>query len=196
LLASITPLGERGRNSRFGVTYAAYATGCLIGGGALGLVLGAAGVAIHSNAIPYRLDIWVAIAVLGAAADLRLIRGLRVPTHRRQVPERWLYTYRGWVYGLGFGVQLGAAFVTIMNSSLVYIMAAAAVLSGTLRDALVIGLAFGSARALALLPAARIRTTNQLMRMTHSLYTLDNRARHVTVGASLTLALVIVASSH
>ena len=48
---------------------------------------------------------------LGGAAVLllagllldRRVGGLRLPTWHRQVDERWLARYRGWVYGLGFG---------------------------------------------------------------------------------------------
>jgi hypothetical protein len=34
--------------------------------------------------------------------------GSGCPSWQRQVDERWLTTYRGWVYGAGFGFQLGA----------------------------------------------------------------------------------------
>ena len=43
MLGSITPLGERGRGSRWGVTVAAYLVGSAAGGAALGASLGTLG---------------------------------------------------------------------------------------------------------------------------------------------------------
>jgi len=40
MLGSITPLGERGRGSRWGVTVSAYLMGSAVGGAALGAMLG------------------------------------------------------------------------------------------------------------------------------------------------------------
>lgn len=191
MLASITPLGERSRHSRFAVTLTAYTVGCTVGGGTLGLLLGGLGQAAHTAGTPHRLYFWAAAAVLGALADLRLAR-LHIPTHRRQVPKHWLYTYRGWVYGAGFGLQLGAGFATIVNSSLIYLMALAAFLGGSLKAGLIIGLAFGVARAAALLPAIRVRTPPQLMRMTKLLTDLDDRTRRVAAGAAMALAIAVV----
>lgn len=188
MLASITPLGERGRNSRLGVTFTAYLLGCIVGGAALGLALGVLGEALHAATIPGRVYIWVIAAGVGAVADLRIVPRLRLPTHKRQVPERWLYIYRGWVYGAGFGVQLGVAFATVVNSSLVYLMALAALLGGSLKAAVIIGSTFGCARAIALVPAARIQTPSQLMRMTDLLDRLDTQARRIAFGASMALA--------
>ena len=37
-----------------------------------------------------------------------------VPGPRRQVDERWLDRYRGWVYGVGYGSQLGLGIVTVV----------------------------------------------------------------------------------
>ena len=34
----------------------------------------------------------------------------------------WLGRYRSWVYGLGFGVQLGAGVTTVVVSSAVYVV--------------------------------------------------------------------------
>ena len=56
---------------------------------------------------------------------------LRVPGPRRQVNERWLDEYRGWVYGLGFGAQLGLGVTTIVTSAATYVALFAALLSGT-----------------------------------------------------------------
>lgn len=164
----------------------------MVGGGALGLALGLIGTWAHIADIPDRLYIWAAFAAFGALADLRVVRSFRTPTHRRQVPDRWLYTYRGWVYGGGFGLQLGLAFATVINSSLVYLMALAAVLVGSPKAGAVIGAAFGCARAVALMPAMRVRTPSELMRMTRLLDELDGRAQNIVTGAAGALAIAVL----
>ena len=78
--------------------------------------------------------------------------GLRVPGPRRQVDENWLVTYRGWVYGAGFGAQLGLAFVTIVTASATWVAFACALFAGSARRrASSIGAVFGLARALPIL---------------------------------------------
>ena len=98
--------------------------------------------------------------------------------------------YRNWVYGLGFGVQLGLGFVTVINSSLVYLAALAALLVGSLPAGLVIGVVFGAARAAALLPAAAVRRPDDLIRMTRVIDELDKPVRK---GAATVAGLTAVA---
>ena len=186
----MTPLGERSRQSNFTVTIVSYVIGCLIGGAALGAAAGGAGSIVHVQLLPGRPIAWAALAVVGALADLRPVPWLRVPTHRRQVRERWFRMYRNWVYGLGFGVQLGLGFVTVINSSLVYLAALAAFLVGSLPAGLVIGVVFGAARAAALLPAAAVRRPDDLIRMTRVIDELDKPVRK---GAATVAGLTAIA---
>src|SRR5688572_17754383 len=110
MLTSITPLGERSRGNRYAVTLTAYVLGCLLGGAAIGLLLGTVG-----SLVPVLPALLLAgIACLAAA--LADVRGW-LPLGRRQVDEDWLTSYRGWVYGLGFGLQLGLGVVTIVTSA-------------------------------------------------------------------------------
>src|SRR5437588_11810832 len=103
MLASITPLGERGRQSRWAVTVSAFALGATGAAAALGAVLGAAG-SLAPGGEDWRLIAFAGAALVALSLDLA---PLRVPGPNRQVNERWLDEYRGWVYGLGFGGQLG-----------------------------------------------------------------------------------------
>src|SRR4051794_16357363 len=103
MLTSISPLGERARGNRWSVTVAAYLLGSLLGGAALGALLGAVGELLLG---PLPL-IAAGVCVAAAAADLA---GL-LPRGSRQVDETWLNRYRGWVYGFGFGAQLGVGVV-------------------------------------------------------------------------------------
>ena len=45
------------------------------------------------------------------------IGGFRLPVHYRQVNERWLDQFRPWVYGAGFGWQIGAGLATYIKTS-------------------------------------------------------------------------------
>src|SRR5947209_302552 len=106
MLASITPLGERARRSSFAVTASAFAIAASAAGALTGLVAGELGQLLVPGG-RWRLAALATVLALGVGADLR-VAGLRLPSVRRQVNEDWLRRYRGWVYGAGFGAQLGA----------------------------------------------------------------------------------------
>jgi hypothetical protein len=156
MLASITPLGERGRSRRWGVTAGWYATGCLAGGAMLGalaaLVSVGGGAAGRLHGGPLVL-VALALCAAGVLVDLG-VGGLRPPGPRRQVNEDWLHRYRGWVIGLGFGLQLGLGITTIVTTAAVYsALAVAALVSPGV--ALLAGVSFGVGRALPLLAVRR-----------------------------------------
>jgi hypothetical protein len=129
MLASITPLGERGRGQRWPVTVGSYALGAATAGALAGIVLGAAGgwLGLGGRQTAARLLGLAGLLALGAALD-----GLhRVPGPRRQVDERWLDAFRGWVYGLGFGAQMGVGYATVITSAATFCAGGAALLSGS-----------------------------------------------------------------
>jgi hypothetical protein len=162
MLASITPLGERGRHARWGVTVTAFVIGSTAAALAAGALLGAAG----STLLPRSFAVDSRLAALAAAAAVAILldaRAARVPGPRRQVDEGWLDAYRGWVYGVGFGTQLGLGFTTVVSSAATYLALIAAFLTGdAARGALVLA-CFGAVRGLSLLVAARVRAPEQLM---------------------------------
>ncbi len=152
MLASIHPLGERARGNRWRLTAAAYVVGSLAGGAVLGAMLGYLGhlVATAAPAGPTVAGILVAtVCAVGLLVDLGAM-GARLPTLRRQVDENWLGRYRGWVYGIGFGLQLGMGVVTIVTTAAVYLTFALAALSQSTVVGLLVGAAFGLARAVPL----------------------------------------------
>ena len=161
MLSSITPLGERGRNNRFAVVASFFVAGSLLGGLVMGAAAGGAGALLVPVAPIVDGVVILALALLGASADAR-VRGLRLPTITRQVDERWLHKYRGWVYGFGFGVQLGSGLATIVSSAAVYLMVAAAVLTRSVVQGLIIGAVFALARGASILLARKVRTYDDL----------------------------------
>ena len=128
MLTSITPLGERGRSRRWGATATWYLPGSIVGGAALGLIVGALGSALSSGR---RVGDPAALDRRGRVPGRRALRCTGHPPRswRRQVDETWLGRYRGWVVGGGFGVQLGFGLVTIVSSASVYAALLLAVLT-------------------------------------------------------------------
>ncbi len=161
MLASITPLGERGRHSHWAVTVTAFAFGATAAGVIAGALLGALGTLLPASAGGGARTAVVALALIAALAlDLS---GTAVPGPRRQVDERWLDRYRGWVYGLGFGSQLGLGVVTVITSAATYVVLLCALASGhPLTGAAIIGL-YGALRGLTPLLAAGVHTPQHLM---------------------------------
>ena len=190
MLTSITPLGERGRGNRWRTTSAWLIFGHFVGGSALGLLLAAVGailVLLGLELAPATATAVVSVVVLGSAVfDLT---GRRIPG-RRQVDERWLTKYRGWVYGLGFGVQLGFGFVTVVNTALFVAVCVAAVLLPA-TDSLLLGVAYGATRGLVAGVNGRIRDTASLRRMHRR---LDSLERPVRWGAAMALAVLAFGS--
>src|SRR4051812_30627254 len=126
MLSSITPLGERGRHNRFRVTATAFVVGAIAGGTTLGALCGWLGSWLPGRSTEVDLLLVALLAVAGALADAR-----GVATIKRQVNEDWLHRYRGWVYGLGFGVQLGFGVLTIVTSAATYVAFVLALLTGS-----------------------------------------------------------------
>jgi hypothetical protein len=188
MLASITPLGERGRESTWAVTVAAFLIGGVAGGAAIGALAGVAGRLILPASVSAgaRLAALAAIALLAIAMDTRADP---VPGPRRQVNEHWLRRYRGWVYGLGFGAQLGFGLTTVVSSAATYVAVAAAFLTRSPADGALIAGCFGLVRGLTPLAAARIDRPERLI----AFHAGFDRARVIAVRAGVTGLGVILA---
>jgi hypothetical protein len=195
MLSSISPLGERARRARWGLTVTAYLVGSLAGGAVAGSVAAALGGLLPQS---WRDSVWavllLALALLGGLVlDLRA-GGHGLPSWRRQVDEAWLARYRGWVYGLGFGLQLGAGVLTIVTSSTVYAALLLAAWSGQVWVGLLIGVTFGLARALPILTLHDVQAPADLHR---TFVRLDRWARPVDrlARTSLVVTAVVVAGT-
>lgn len=192
MLTSITPLGERGRGNRYALTVSAYLVGSVLGGAATGAVLGAIG-ALVAAPLPdrLRLGLGALVCAVAAVADLAVARGrLRLPGGRRQVDEDWLTRYRGWVYGGGFGFQLGLGVVTIVTSAATYALLALAVLTGGLLPGLALGTAFGLVRGL---PVLGLRSVDSPQRLREVARSVSLRSRSAARLAAAVLAAAAAA---
>jgi hypothetical protein len=194
MLTSITPLGERGRGFRWGVTFAFMLLGATAGGALLGGLLAGAGaltLGAASGADWERVAVVGGLLLAGVAFELGVL-GLRLPTVRRQVDERWLGAYRGWVYGIGFGFQLGAGVVTIVSTAAVYVAFAACLLSGDVLVGIAIGGTFGLLRAATVVVGAGVADPPALRALGARLARWEPRARLLTLGCELVLAALAV----
>jgi hypothetical protein len=189
MLASITPLGERGRNATWAITVTAFTVGATVAGAALGAALGAVGALVLPDGLGFEARLGVLAAVIAVAIALDAIPR-HVPGPQRQVNERWLDEYRGWVYGLGYGAQLGLGVTTVVSSAGTYVaMAAAFLAERPAAGALIVG-CFGAIRGLTLLAGAGVRTPPQLLAMHSAMGKWQWRARWGGVGVLVAMLAV------
>lgn len=147
----------------FSRTAVAYVVGSVLSAVLVGAMLGGIG-ALLPDKVRASAPVLGGLAVLlvvGLVLDVRS-GGHGVPSWRRQVDREWIGRYRGWVTGLGFGLQLGLGFVTIITSTTTYAVLAAEVLTGRWWAGAVIGLTFGLVRALPLVLVRSVDTPQQL----------------------------------
>ncbi len=148
LQAQIHPLGEHSRGNVWGITVGAFTFGSIIAGATLTGAMGALGGAIASG-----LDtsaVVLAAGVLALAAGVLDLSPLTPWTPRRQVNENWIGRYRGWVYGTGFGIQLGLGFAVFVMSWGYYAMLGIALLTASPLAGASLGAAFGLGRGILL----------------------------------------------
>lgn len=140
-----------------------------------------------------RLVILSPLAGLAAAVEFRLIQ-VRLPGPARQVNENWFARYRGWVYGAGFGFQLGLGIVTIITTAGIYLLLVAAFLSGSAAIGVLLGMCFGAARWSAALPAYFVKEPRQLMSLSRALERFDLTSRTLSAATFLIVSLTGVFS--
>ncbi|HET9203954.1 MAG TPA: hypothetical protein VFP67_12550 [Acidimicrobiia bacterium] len=163
MLSSITPLSEAGRGHRYWATVSWFVAGSLLGGLTLGSVAALGAVAVGSLGLSATASAGLVLlaGVITLASDLK-VGGFHLPANPRQVERSWLDRYRSWVYGMGFGWQLGVGVATYVMSASVYLMVVVAAATGEPLLALAIVTMFGLLRGLAVLPAAWVRSPADL----------------------------------
>ena len=195
MLASINPLGERARRTRWGRTVFWYTVGSVAGGVTVGATAGVVGAGLRWLVSPSPDAVGVVVAaacVTGLLLDLGVTRG-GVPSRRRQVNEDWLGRYRGWVYGTGFGFQLGTGVATTVTTAAVYVMLIVAALSGSIGGALLIGAVFGLVRAVPIVAVRRAHDPEQLRVVLSRAHAIAGVSRVATMSGLLLVAAASLA---
>ena len=179
MLASITPLSELGRGHRYRATAAWFVVGATLGGATLGAAVALLALGFHAMSLSPREISTIALGagLLAWASDVG-VGGFRLPVHHRQVNERWLDQFRPWVYGAGFGWQIGTGLATYIVTAAVYLMVVLAALIGNGWAAIGLGALFGLLRGLVGVPW----TTHHERRRLAELPPVVQRAR--TEGSS------------
>jgi hypothetical protein len=172
------------------MTVTAFALAATAAGAGAGALLGAAGGLVDIFAAIRMVLLGGAVAV---AVAVDLVPGLRAPGPRRQVNEAWLHRYRGWVYGAGFGLQLGLGVTTIVSTAAVYATGAAAFLAGSAAAGALVGAAFGLARAATLLAAGGVDEPGALATLDRRLHALERPARVAALAVEAALIALAVA---
>jgi len=191
MLTSINPLSERAKGHRYPVTAAWFLVGALLGGITLGL--GSALLAIVVNLSDLTdaarlglVGVFGLLAVLGDAGAL----GVEFPIIRRQVNERWLDQYRGWVYGAGFGWQIGVGFATYVMSAAVILTVLIGALGASPLLALGLGVIFGVVRGSAVLLSAQASTQASLRDLLRWLDAIEQPVRVVVMAIEAAMACI------
>jgi hypothetical protein len=186
MLASITPLAEVGRGHRFRATAAWYVVGGSLGGASLGLCMAALTVAVDTLAPTSRETLLVALGASAVAvvSDLRL-GGFQLPVHHRQVNERWLDRFRPWVYGAGFGWQIGTGLATYIMTAAVYLMIVLGALSGLPWLSFAFGVLFGLVRGLSVYLGRHITSAEALRAFHRRFYEYGPKVGRLAVGVQV-----------
>jgi hypothetical protein len=202
MLSSIHPLGERARNNRWGVTATAFVGGAVAGGVSLLGASATLGWLVH-QVLPWSSTtafvIGALVVILAVIGDIAGAPA-RLPWPNRQVNENWLTTYRGWVYGFGFGFQLGAGLFTYVATLGVYALIVVAFLTASPFEGVVIGFTFGLMRGLPILSTARVRDSGALRSYHAAMARMAGPARTLAIVAqfavvAMAISFVVVAAS-
>lgn len=191
MLSTITPLAEQGRGYRYRSTAIWFVAGAVLGGATLGL--GAAGLALIVATIGWPAGLGLGLAAgaatIAVASDLRFF-GVHLPEHKRQVNEVWLSSYRSWVYGAGFGWQIGFGLATVIMTAAVYLLVVLTALTASPPLAFAVCTFFGLVRGLAIFLGARITTTEQLVAFHRRFDGMAESVRSATIGVEAVVAVV------
>jgi hypothetical protein len=196
MLSQLTPVGEASRGYRYRTTATWFIVGAVVGGATLGAAIAvlAVGVSALGATSTTLLGVAAALAVLGAAIDGGLL-GFAPPFFKRQVNEYWLARYRAWVYGSGFGWQIGAGVTTYVMTAAVFLTVALGALTAGPWAAFGIGVLFGTVRGLAVLLTARRRTTTELFALHRRFDELGEPVRRAVIVVQLAVAVVAVGAA-
>ncbi|HJQ95832.1 MAG TPA: hypothetical protein VJ935_09030 [Acidimicrobiia bacterium] len=191
MLSVITPLQEQGRGNRFRATAIWFLLGATAGGAVLGgsMAILAEGWQRLGAGEEAALVITSLGAMLAVVSDGRLF-GVQLPGHDRQVNERWLDQYRSWVYGAGFGWQIGVGLATYIMTAGLYLLIVVAAVGASPSGALIIGAVFGIVRGLAVFAAGDVTTLESLNDLHRRFERWRQPVRKLTIDAIALVGMV------
>jgi len=190
MLSSIHPLGERARHNRWVVTALAFTVGAIVSGAAVGLALGGVGSVLVEMTPPALLVATAAVALTAGILDLV---GPNAPGPARQVNETWIGSFRGWVYGGAFGLELGLGVFTYVVTWGVYAALASALLTTSPLAGALVGATFGIGRSLSVLAAGYVDRPSRLVSFNRALAKAGPLVRTGASTAFATLGLLAIA---
>ncbi len=193
MLSTITPIGERGRGNRYRTTAAWFVVGSTLGGATLGAATALVAAGVHALHLPAAAAGSIAAGTLAIAAVSDLgIAGIHLPGHHRQVNERWLDQFRSWVYGAGFGWQIGTGLATYIMTAAVYALVVLGALTASPAAALMLCSLFGLVRGLCVLLGRHITSPGGLQEFHRRFTRLGPRARDGVVAADIACCAAIL----
>ena len=181
-----------GRGTRFGTTAAWFVVGATVGGvparAPCGALAAARGRRVHLAAAAR--PVAALVACRGRPGADAASAGCGLPVHHRQVNERWLDQFRPWVYGAGFGCQIGSGLATYMMTAGVYLVVVLGALAGPPVAAWPSGLLFGLVRGLAVLLGRSITAPAALAAFHRRFEAWGPASRRLVLGAEVLAAVV------
>ena len=191
MLSQITPIGEASRGHRYRITATWYVVGALVGGATLGGAIALMAFIVHTLALSATtlLVLAAAAALLGAVVDSGIV-GFAPPFLLRQVNEYWLNKYRGYIYALGFGWQIGAGVTTYIMTTAVLVTVALGALGASPLAALAVGVWFGLVRGMTVWLTARAITPARLAALHRRFDALGEPFRRGVIVVQLAVAVV------
>jgi hypothetical protein len=191
MLSVITPLQEQGRGNRFRATALWFLLGATVGGAMLGGLMAvlAAGWARLIPSLEDALVITTFAALIAVVSDGKLF-GFQLPGHDRQVNERWLDQYRSWVYGGGFGWQIGIGFATYIMTAGLYLLVLVAAGGASTSGALILGTVFGLVRGLAVFAAREVTSLDALNDLHRRFEQWRQPVRKITIAVIALVGLI------
>lgn len=191
MLSQLNPLAEHSRGQRFRVTAAWFVVGSLVGAAMLGAVVAGLAAAVDAADLTTTTAVGIAagVTLAGAVIDARLLPWAP-PFIRRQVNETWLPTYRGWVYGFGFGWQIGTGITTYVMTTAVFGMILLGALSASPAVAFGVAMTFGLVRGVAVFITDRCTSFDLLAAFHRRFDALGLVVRRVVIAVQVVVGAV------
>ncbi|MGZ8756209.1 MAG: hypothetical protein ACXW15_13595 [Acidimicrobiia bacterium] len=196
MLSTITPMAEAGRGHSFRSTSVWFVIGSVSGGLTLGGMMAAIALVVTGleASTTMALGIVAAASLITAASDGR-VAGFHLPGHDRQVNERWLDQYRSWVYGAGFGWQIGVGLATYIMTAGVYLLILVGGLTASPWIAIALGALFGLVRGLAVYLAAGLDSGEKLLSFHARFESWRDPVRQTMIVVQALVAVVAAAAA-